>query len=306
MYGVAWSVLPILSIPMFLVRWGLHMYVCMHACMYVFMCILLPHEASCFGFPLERGVSWSGPPHELWSNYLACEIVRGRCISFFMASCKDGTPAIFFWGGFARIGPNHFVFCVFVLHAPFQWELFLQCCWSTWIVGSWFQCRIIMIFEPSYVNICFHANWPGLLIIISIISSCRWCSCGARKKHVFVVLSSFCWFNVVLQYVGPFDKNKKQLYIICGCFRFLNFDLTSVFQSLFLILHIYGVKYNVVFVCLSILKLIVLFVSKLHWFWMHFLNLQLKATCAGKQKRLVLVNFALFSQWHGGVLKLKM
>ena len=43
-------------------------------------------------------------------------------------------------------------FCVFLSHAAFQWEFFLQCRWSMWIDVSRFMLENIMLLEPLHVD----------------------------------------------------------------------------------------------------------------------------------------------------------
>ena len=111
-------------------------------------------------------------------------------------------------------------FCVFPVHAPCQWEIFLQCCPSTFIARSRFMWGIVVLFEISFVNIYLHQRWPHMRICVSKIRSCRWCRCGAPRKRISILVS-FCWFGVALKDLGPFDQN----YV--PCVRCFNFDLIS-------------------------------------------------------------------------------
>ena len=56
-----------------------------------------------------------------------------------------------------------------------------------------------------------------MLSIYDVIRSCHWC---AISKHISFV---HCFFNVVLQDLGPIDQN----YVLFGCAFDLFFDLVS-------------------------------------------------------------------------------
>ena len=77
-----------------------------------------------------------------------------------MFNCLDRPSRQFFFQRFCSHWSNSlgFCFCVFLLHALFQWEFFLQCCWPTWTAGNRFVFEIIMFLSPRMLTCKVHTN----------------------------------------------------------------------------------------------------------------------------------------------------
>ena len=81
----------------------------------------------------------------------------------------------------------------------------MQCCWSTWVVGSRVRCGTAVCFEDSGVYLQCVTNR------CSMCDGVRSCRCGAGEVGMFKVFIIFVVFNVVLQHFGQIDQE----YVLC-------------------------------------------------------------------------------------------